>query len=138
MVQISFLCFPILYASSKKSFTQRSLRWNVFVLIFDNMVLYVVGLRKSKALKEDFGKYLAPKWCWWGPAGVFKSTEMPSSQWFQQIASLHWFLTLFLRAEFILCSFWLKVGQVLTSHCRKEQNHWGFTARSVCWEFSTT
>lgn len=25
------------------------------------MVLYVVGLRKSKALKEDFGKHLAPK-----------------------------------------------------------------------------
>lgn len=46
---------------SKKSFTQKALGRKVFVLIFDNMVLYVVGLRESKALKEYFEMYSASK-----------------------------------------------------------------------------
>lgn len=56
-----FFAFPIFMLTSKKSFTQKALRWKVFVLIFDNTVLYVVGLRKSKALTEDFEKYSASK-----------------------------------------------------------------------------
>lgn len=56
-----FFAFPIFMLTSKKSFTHKALRRKVFFLIFDNMVLYVVGLRESKALKEDFEKYSVSK-----------------------------------------------------------------------------
>lgn len=144
MVQLLFLFFSILYASSKNSFTQRALRQKIFVLIFDNTISHVVGLRESKTLKEDFEEYLASKWCCWASGGVFKSAVTPDSQWFLQKAHLPWFLTFLLEAKFILCNFQLMVGQVLTSchwkgwRSRVKQNYFGFVARNACGDFSCT